>query len=633
MNDRTAIAIHMLIVVLASFSTAWFFGLGLGYDPELSAQLAFTVLFALWIVIPRFVANSCNEPFKQALFRDAISFLPFLLLNLWIFAPAIQFQPSLAWGNYDIAALASNLFKKLLLTLSIVGFVSLKLFMLPAAAHEKARNWLASHMPRVSAGKALAAMCVVYFLTMFSLSVLRYLTFKTPAPDLWIFNQAMWNTLHGNFMLTTRTLELGNQVVLGDHFFLILLLILPAYALFQSPLGLYFIESILVTSAAIPLYWIARDLLKSRAAGLAFSAAYLLYPALQFVHLAEFQPVAFTIPFLLFAFHFLLKKRTFLFALFAALALSVRETQAPIMFFFGIYIALAMKRYKLGIAVSAAAVAWLLLAVFVFIPAFGPPYQYVGGTQNAFPNLGSSPTEMVSNIVSNPLILLREATTMQDLGYLALLFLPVSFLSLLSPAILIPASVFAINLLSGRAPQATIYFQYNAELIAFLFIAAVLGARRLRSLLAARFPRQIPEAKAHNSIIATLLVSSIVASILFGPTPLSLLDPAPNAATFSPEAYAITPHHQLLLSAVASIPQEASVSTDSLIAAHLSGRRQLDYFPEALETSDYVLVDSTFPEHTSAAQPELVAELRSSRNFEVLLDSDGILLLKRREAK
>lgn len=620
MNKRIALFASPIPPAIAAVSLAGYAAFGLGCGILASAACAIS-LFALWPAFSLLVSRISGIRPAEIFLRDSVSYLAFALLLLWPISSRISTAAMPDWGGFDAAGLAANLFLKLLLALSLVLFVAVKALALPEKVHES----IAARLPRAKPKNALVLMCLAYFAVMFSLSVIRFFTFKTPSPDLWLFNQAMWNTLHGAFMVTTRTLELGNQVVLGDHFFLILVFILPLYALFQHPLGLYLIESALITVAAIPLYWIARSKLGSAGSGLVFAAAFLLFPALQFVHLTEFQPVAFTIPFLLFAFHYLQQNRLRLFALFTALALFVRETQAPVVFLFGVYIALAMRRYRLGAVVCVSAIAWLLLAVFVFIPSLGPSYQYIGGTQNAFPNLGKNTGEIISNSVSNPLLLVKEATTPQDLGYLALLFLPVCFFSLLSPLVLVPASVFAINLFSGWAPPTTIYFQYNAELIAFLFIAAVYGAHRLRGVVS----RAVSSKKAHNAVLATLLASALVSAVLFGPSPLSLLDPAPNQADFSIEGYTITPHHRLLLEAVSSIPQQASVSCDSTIAAHLSSRREVYYFPLNLGSVDYVLVDTSVPEHDSNLNPQLLDELRNSSDFETLIDSDGILLLRR----
>lgn len=612
--------ISALILAAAAFSIANYFALALDYGFEAGLLLG-TLLFILWFLISYIFAKISNSDFKHLLFRDSFSFLPFLLLLLWPLSEKIPLTSSAQWGNFDTSSLAANLFLKLLLALALILFITLKSLLTPKKVHDA----LYKIIPKRDPKKLLVFMGAIYFISMFLLSFVRFLTFKTPAPDLWIFNQAMWNTLHGNFMVTTRTLELGNQVLLGDHFFLILLIIIPLYSLFQHPLGLYLIETAFIAIAALPLYWIAKNKLESNAAGLIFAAALFLFPALQFIHLSEFQPVAFTIPFLLFAYHYLQENKLKLFALFTGLALSVRETQAPVIFMFGLYIAFVMKRFKLGAVVSAAAVIWFLLVVTTFIPALGVPYQYIGGTQNVFPNLGESTPDIISNVITNPMILINEITSAQDIGYLALLFLPVCFLSLLSPAILIPGSVFALNLLSGHSPHATIYFQYNAELIAFLFIAAVLGAHKLIKHLSPFTTKQ----KIHNTVLTSLLAAALICSTLFGPTPLSLLDPASNQASFSPEAYAITPHHELLLNSIASIPQEASVSTDSLLAAHLSSRAEVYYFPLNFESVDYILIDTSYPGHDSNLHPELIQELKNSEEFKTLVDKDHVLLLKR----
>jgi uncharacterized membrane protein len=71
--------------------------------------------------------------------------------------------------------------------------------------------------------------------------------------------------------------------------------------------------------------------------------------------------------------------------------------------------------------------------------------------------------------------------------FLLRLLLPLGFLPLLSPAVLLVGlPSLAYNLFSEAPPQSSIYFQYISPLIPFLFLAAIEGTgwlgRRLRSL-------------------------------------------------------------------------------------------------------------------------------------------------------
>lgn len=624
MRTNSSLILAFIVVLLAALSAGIFISKVTGVSILLAIVLPIPVLI-FWVRYSDSISKSTHQNFRDVLVKDSLTFFPFIILLLVFINPfsSLPNDTTMALG-INIAGLAYNLFIKLLLVIAVSLFVFLKILISMGKIFDSKRFAGAREMDWKI---PLIISIAVYFIAFLILSYLRYFTFKTPAPDLWIFNQAMWNTLHGNFMITTRTLELGNQVLLGDHFFLILLFILPIYALMQNALSLYFIQTVFISLAALPIFMLARKVLNCRFAAFAIAVSYLLYPALQFINLAEFQAMAFVIPLMLFAFYYLYTSDYRKFAVFLFFSLAVRETVAVVAFFLGIYAIFAMGKRKIGMLICAVSVIWFLLAVFVAIPALGRPYQYIGGTQNPFFQFGDSPSEVIGTMVSNPLMVIKEATTAQDLGYLLLLFIPVAFLSLLSGAILIPASTFALNLLSAFPQHATIYFQYNAELIPFVFIAAIFGYARLKKFLS----RYFNAAHASRAIALSLLSFSLLSAILFGPSPLSLLDFAPNEASFNIANYTITPHHVLLLDAISEIPQDAVVSTDSFLAAHLSSRREVYYFPEYLEKADYVLVDTTIKAHASAGSAkEKLQELLSSVDYEALVNEDGVILLRKK---
>ena len=128
--------------------------------------------------------------------------------------------------------------------------------------------------------------------------------FKTYAWDLGIYTQALWTTVNlGKPFYYTIELQVnpsGN--FLGAHFSPILFLVVPLYALCQSPITLLVLQSFIIGLAAIPIYWIARDKLGSKLWGLTFAAAFLLHPAVHGINCYDFHVEAFIPAFFLLAF-------------------------------------------------------------------------------------------------------------------------------------------------------------------------------------------------------------------------------------------------------------------------------------------------------------------------------------------
>jgi uncharacterized membrane protein len=100
------------------------------------------------------------------------------------------------------------------------------------------------------------------YLAYFSWFTLRaYDVFVYQAYDLGIYDQAVWNTAHGHPFRST--LEGPYDSLLGDHFEPILLPMALIYLLWDSPKALLFIQAAGLALGALPVYWLARDRLRS----------------------------------------------------------------------------------------------------------------------------------------------------------------------------------------------------------------------------------------------------------------------------------------------------------------------------------------------------------------------------------
>ena len=78
--------------------------------------------------------------------------------------------------------------------------------------------------------------------------------------DLAIYNNALWNTMHGNWFWST----IQGHNYFGDHFEPILILFLPLYYLWQSPILLLILQTMFLGLAAWPIYLISAEVLNGR---------------------------------------------------------------------------------------------------------------------------------------------------------------------------------------------------------------------------------------------------------------------------------------------------------------------------------------------------------------------------------
>ncbi|MCP4415065.1 MAG: DUF2079 domain-containing protein [Chloroflexi bacterium] len=389
-------------------------------------------------------------------------------------------------------------------------------------------------------------------------AIMRHQRLNSSAYDLAIKSQVIWNSSQGDWFAST--LEVNNY--LGDHVQPIMLLIAPLYRLWPDVQLLLIIQAVALSLGALPIYHIGQRHLKNQRLALLFSLVFLFYPALGFMNRFDFHPVIFCIPLLLFAFNAWENDRLLLTHLLLLMALLSKEEIGLTIFALGLYAIFIRRQVRLGLMWASVGLGWSLFSLFVIIPAFrGTDSDTLG----RYAWLGADVVTQLRTLILNPGFVWQ-----QQMGepfrwhFLVVLLLPLGYLALLAPATLligIPALLY--NLLSAVPSQSSIYFHYIAPFVPFAFIAAILGAARLRLWR----PQMI------HWIIGSLLLGTAVAWAVDNPFSKTVADPFYPVytleQTFSAEAFA---------EAKALLPKDASVATTMAFAPHLSTRAELYLF-------------------------------------------------------
>ncbi len=107
----------------------------------------------------------------------------------------------------------------------------------------------------------LAVMIGLYVLIMTGACIWKYQNFLYDGLDLAIYNNALWNTAHGNWFWSS----IQGHNYWGDHFEPILILLLPIYYLWQSPILLLILQTLALGLAAWPLYKVVTQIYPERA--------------------------------------------------------------------------------------------------------------------------------------------------------------------------------------------------------------------------------------------------------------------------------------------------------------------------------------------------------------------------------
>ncbi len=478
----------------------------------------------------------------------------------------------------------------------------------------------------------LAYLLIGIFVVIFVfLSFGRHDALKSYLNDIGACDQVIWNTLHGRFFQITTSMY-NETNFLGGHFSPIFLLFVPFYAVFASPKWLLFFQALAVGLSAVPIYWLAKEKLKSYRIALVFLASYLLNPFLQNGLLYDFHEVVLAAVFASWAFYFLEKRKNNLFAISSILLAICQEHLVLIVFMMGLYAFFIQKRRKFGLAVSIASLFYFFVIVAIVMPFFshtGKPALLENNAQygNRYAWLGASIPEIIKNIISHPLAILSAILSAERMKYLFYLVFPVFSLGLYSWPILIIFPLVLINLLSSNPMTYDIFFYHSAVLVPFVYFAAIVTFRRwfLNDVFLRIF------------FTVLILVSSIAASIIFGVTPLSeryrLNDYLPND------------HSRKINELKKIIPAGASLSVQHNLGPHFSEREDIYRFPLKKDEAQFIVLDQTDPycsnplqifkfDYALQMEPDewknSIAGLKNSPGYDLTYDEDGYLIFKKK---
>ncbi len=468
---------------------------------------------------------------------------------------------------------------------------------------------------------------LLYIILFAWLSILRHETFQSSAMDLGYTDQVVWNTLHGRFMrfstYQNAPIDLPldqfrrTDILLAYHVELMLAPISLLYLIYDSPVTLLLLQTVVIGLGAWPAFWLARQRLGSDFAGLVFALAYLLAPAVEGANLSDFHAVSLTASLLLFAFYFLQARRYRLFFVFIVLAMSAKEDISLLVLMIGLYILFGLKERRSGALTALMGLGWFLVCTQVILPHYnGLPLSPFLHRLAIF---GPTVKESLFNLFREPVLLLKWLLQPEIVAYLGGLLVSAGFMSLFSPVILgLSAPVVGMNVFSAWSWTYSEGAHYSASIVPFVVVSGIQGLDWLARQFWERWG--VPRRKAINGLAVLVLLISGYHHYQVGVSPL--------ARGFRPPG--LTPHHRLAREFMALIPPDAPLSAQSGLYPHLAHREKAYLFP-AINDAEYVFLDVTSPSYPISVE-KLYGKVRGlldSQEFGVLAAQDGYLLLKK----
>jgi uncharacterized membrane protein len=523
---------------------------------------------------------------------------------------------------------------------------------------------------------------IAFFTVCLLLTLHRYYSFYA-SYDQGIFNQVFWNGTHGRMFESSLSSALSTNVVhnqqipevsyyrLGQHFTPALILWLPIYALFPSPITLTVLQVTLVTAAGLVLYALARHYLEPPLSAM-ITISFYCANAVIGPTLGNFHDIC-QIPLYMFSLLLAMEKRHWrIFAIFAVLILAVREDAGISLFGVGFYMILSRRYPRTGLVVCVLSFGYIVALTNLIMPLFSADIsqrfmmerfgQYAEGDE-------ASTLQILWGMLSNPWRLLVELFTpiWGTLKYLLGQWLPLAFVPAVAPASWAIAGFPLLKLFLGKGESVlAINIRYAMTVVPGLFYGAILwwAARQ----------RVTGEEGKKQRFASAFLPSAFVPSSLF-PLPSSFrfqrfwafclclslffsFTSNPNQ-TFSfilpdsvhPWVYVpITrqwQHVLIMRSLLDQIPPDASVAATNYIVPHLSGRREILRLPrlelrndaQEVVKMEYVIADmGQLQRYQVAFRRErgllrailpLIEQISNSGEYGIIGFNDGVILLKK----
>ena len=406
------------------------------------------------------------------------------------------------------------------------------------------------------------------------MAVMKTVTLHSAFCDLGVFDHLFWDIMvNGNW-----------QFAFFGHVWPLVLVKTAAYRLWPSAHMLVCMQAIFLT---LPLFWIS-SFRPDRSESFLWlpHLTFILFFPLWYNILFDYHLDHLTIP-LGFAFYYFCFKEKWHLAVLSCMVMSfVKEPFALMTVFCGIYLIVRWKKMTWGLAAVIFGSTYFYFSTNVIIPHFA--FGAKGSMESEmFSWMGTSVNEMLLFILTHPLQILREIIfTPGKLIYLVALIGALAFIPLFRPLELIPAlPILCISLLSRLENYYAIGNHYTAGLIAPMVIAFLYGVPK-----ALVFWKKIGFIK--KWFYPVLIFYMLVVHAMLSPSPISRLFWSNKVWSYGYEAYLPNNRDVMIKMALMRyIPSDSKISVstqNSMNCSFLAHRKHYLLFPQGvLEAFSY----------------------------------------------
>lgn len=436
----------------------------------------------------------------------------------------------------------------------------------------------------------LVLLIIAYSVTFSTLSILRHDAFASSF-DLANMGQTVWNSFHGRiFELSGAENTISRFSIHAD---LILVLLSPIYLIWENVRMLLIAQSVGIALGAVPVYWLARMVLRqlglswTKIISLLLTAVYLLNPGLEWTNMYDFHGVSLAMPFLLATFYFAYTKKWGWFAVFAFLSITTKEEISAIIAVLGLIILFIFKERRIGLLTLLTGLFWFITMVFIVIPIFSPGGQH--WAENSL-YLASKDTfvEALTRPGINHINAFLDAVRGyflidQSLDYYVALLKPFAFLPLIGlPWLVLALPELLINILSSNAFMLNLQLHYDSGILPALIISSIFSLRYIF--------QAVYLIKPFRKFASIVVVAAALGMFLVTLKVNYHYSPLPTTPSCWCLVYQVSQEDKDFEKILKKIPPEASITSSSEIRAHLTRRENSFNLPSGVDSADYVAI-------------------------------------------
>jgi uncharacterized membrane protein len=487
------------------------------------------------------------------------------------------------------------------------------------------------------------AIALVVFGGYAAISLFRLLTLNPTTFDLGIYTEYVkqYAGLHAPIV----DIYGAGDNLLGDHFAPIVALISPFFRVFPSAATLLVAQALLAAVSVFPVSQLAREKLGPGAAR-AVAVGYGFCWGLQQLANFDFHEVAFAVPLLAFSLSALARGHIKAATWWALPLVFVKEDQGYTVAAIGLYLMASALRARSGDARDPGdprgrrrliagqilliwGVTWSFVVIGLIIPHFNPDHVYRFWTESGG-ILGSSQHLTVTGLIGQFFHAWPD-----KLLTVVMLLLPVAFIALRSPLILLALPSLLLRFLSADSAYWGTYWHYNATVMPIIFLAAVDALARITAAMDADPAASGPggwasgqrglwragQAGARRYGAAMMVAIAVPLAFQF---PLSQL--------WKAQTYRITPHVAAAQAAMARVPNGATVLATLDLLPSLAARTDTFWIGNSGNPqTEYIVFDGVDSDYSPppANVPAFIASLYPPDTYKVIFSTGDVYVFQR----